>query len=151
MPGVWKGLKVSVVKKKKNKQAAQEILFERAEEEIRKFKELAQHRFKMAKAAYDYQDEETRHAISVIRDRLVLGSNGVVRISPRGANGESYSISVEVEFIEMNALFVATEVVKDLALFDIKLANYKFPPAFCAECGVSLKPSKKEKKVKFGG
>jgi hypothetical protein len=59
---------VQAVKKKKDKNfITHEILQERAEQEIEKFKELARHRFKMAKEAYEFQDGPTQEAIGIIR------------------------------------------------------------------------------------
>jgi hypothetical protein len=147
------------VKKKAHRRAAphkkrvdfdklDEILQERAEEEISAWIELTSVRGEAARKAYDAQDKETQAVLDVIQERLLLGANGYVRISPQGAKGESYAVQVSLEDLKKNALFVATEILKDFALFDFKVANYEFPEVFCAACGMTLPKRNAQRKAK---
>lgn len=89
------------------------------------------------------QDTATRQAMDRIRDRLVIGANGLLRV-----NG--HVVQVELQYIEHNAMYVATEIFKDLALLGIKVANYKFPEVYCAECGAEIAKLKTSKRKRRG-
>jgi hypothetical protein len=138
---------VTKLKKKKptrkRKVLPVEQLEEMAREEAEKFKVLADRRGRMAKAAYAAQDKATREVLDAIRDRLLMGANGLLRIQPPNAQpGDVFAVEMGMEFLEQNALFMATEILKDFALFDIRVERYKFPKNRCADCG---------KKIKDGG
>jgi hypothetical protein len=45
-------------------------------------------------------------------------------------------------------MYVATEILKDLALFEIKVANYKFPDINCSNCGAEIEKTRPKKKRK---
>jgi hypothetical protein len=110
---------------------------------LEEWKELALARERIGRAAYDHQDSQTQDVMDRIRDRLVTGASGLVAIG-------GHRVKVDLQYIEANAMYVSTEIMKDLALMDVKVANYKFPPVFCAECGAEIKklPTRKRKKVK---
>ena len=138
------------VKKKKQRGTAEEleILQGRAEAEVEKLVELAEIRGKVAQKAYDAQDKRTRKVIDAIVDRLLLGANGLIRVAPQGSKGEPYAVSISMESLKHNALFIATELMKDFALFDFKVENYVFPDVFCAGCGTKLVKKGQQKKAK---
>jgi hypothetical protein len=46
-------------------------------------------------------------------------------------------------FPPRDGMYVATEIVKDMAQMDVQVANFEFPPKLCAECGDEIKPKKK--------
>lgn len=103
------------------------------------WKELVKFRERIAREAYDFQDDKTQGVLDRIRDRLVISANGLVQVG-------GFRVKVDLQYIEANALYVATEILKDLAMMDVKVATYKFPPTFCAECGAEIKPRKRRKK-----
>jgi hypothetical protein len=127
------------VAKKKKKKVDPRIV-----EQIDEYKERSAIRLKIAKAAYDAQDQKTRQVIESIQNQLLVGASGVIRVFPTGKRNESIAVKVDMEYVENNTLYVATEILKDLALMDVKVANYKFPTVFCAECGDKI-PKKKPK------
>ena len=139
------------VVKKKSKVLAEDELEGRAKLEVEQFVEFTKTRAKMAQVAYDAQDKQTQRVLDLIRDRLIVGANGLIRISPNGAKGETYAIHVGMDVLKANALWVATEILKDLALFDFKVANYEFPDVYCAACGTALKPAGSNKPLKKKG
>ena len=109
------------------------------EKALERFRALAEKRYEIAMAAYNSQDKGTQQALDRIRDRLVIGSTGLVTV-------KGQVIQVDIGIIEHNAMYVATEIVKDLALLDIRVANYKFPEVLCAECGATLAKTKRSKR-----
>src|SRR5688572_33218248 len=80
---------------------------------LNEWKEQVRARERIAHAAYDHQDKQTREAMDRIRDRLVLGANGLIAVG-------GHRIKVDWEFIDANAMYVVTEIFKDLALMDVR-------------------------------
>jgi len=105
-------------------------------------------RYKLAMRAFDAQDDKTKDALLLMVERLRSLSTGQIRIWPNGRREASIVVPIEPEQIDQNLMYLATEILKDLSLFDIKVANYEFPPSYCIECGDKLKPSKRERLVK---
>lgn len=114
--------------------------------QVDEFKERSKIRFKIAKAAYDAQDAKTRQVIESIQSQLLLGASGVIRVYSDGKRQESVAVKVDMEYVEHNTLYVATEILKDLAMMDVKVANYKFPDVYCAECGEKIQKKKPKSK-----
>ena len=96
-------------------------------------------RLQMATEAYEMQDSETREVIDKIRDRIAIAMTGRVKTS----NGHVFQVSQEL--MDASILFIATEILKDLAMYDVKLANFKFPPN-CVGCQRKLTPTRKRKR-----
>jgi hypothetical protein len=120
-----------VVKKKKPK--ARGLTFQqRLDHELQVFMEQSIARASIAKRAYAPQDAETKAALDTMVDRIVSISRGVAtfKIGKRKVAAE-----VPTEAVKNNALYLATEILKDLALLDIRIANFRFDPQRCAECG----------------
>lgn len=118
--------------KKKRKQKPERGTPTHHAETIRRWKALAEKRGALALEAFNYQDEATQEVLSRMRDRLMLGANGLVQF--RSKEHPPFTYQAELEYIEHNALYVAVEILKDMALMDVKIANYKFPPIRCVEC-----------------
>lgn len=114
-------------------------------QQVDEFKKRSEIRYRIAKAAYDAQDIKTREVIETIRDQLLIGASGTIRVFPSGGK-TSVAVKVEMEYIEYNTLYIATEILKDLAMLDVKVASYKFPDVYCAECGDKIQKSKKKGK-----
>lgn len=112
------------------------------------FKRQTEARRKIAQAAYDAQDRDTRAVIDAICDRLSVISTGNAVVYPEGkGNSPGVLVRVPAELTDANILFFATEILKDLAMMDVRVANYEFPTVYCAECQEKL-TTKKRKKVK---
>jgi hypothetical protein len=114
------------------------------QEQVKQFEERSEIRQRVASVAYNAQDAKTKAVIDSIMDQLLLGASGTIRIF---VGKQSVAAKVDMEYVEFNAMYVATEILKDLALMDVKVANYKFPSVYCVECGDKLL-TKKKKKVK---
>lgn len=112
-------------------------------EQVEEYKRLSEKRFEIANAAYRAQDEKTRAVLNAIQDQLLVGASGTIRVYVGGK--DAIAVPVDMEYVEYNTLYVATEILKDLALLDVKVANYKFPDVFCVECGDKLKKKKKKR------
>lgn len=84
-------------------------------------------RFKIGKEVYDSQDNLTKEALDRIVDRLERVATGVINIGDK-------PVKIDREYINKNILFIATEILGDLALANIQVANFKFHPAWCSEC-----------------
>lgn len=108
---------------------------------LKNYRAITESRFRIAKAVYEHQDDLTKEVIDRIRDRLRIASTGVVSV-----NGKPYKL--EQEYVDFNIWFIATEILSDLALNGIQIANFKFHPAYCSECKreiVGVKIPKNEK------
>ena len=102
-------------------------------------------RYRIATAAFEAQDEKTKEAIRMIRDRLSVLATGTIRIFPDGKRNPGYTVQISTEHVDNNLLYIATEIVKDLAFMDIRVENYNFPKVYCAECGDKLTKVRKKK------
>jgi hypothetical protein len=105
---------------------------------LENYKAQTEARLRMATDAYELQDSETREVIDRIRDRITAATTGRVRAS----NG--HVIRVDQELSDANVLFIATEIMKDLAMYDVKVANFEFPPSYCVQCREKLPQSRKK-------
>ena len=117
----------------------------KVEEALKLFQLATDARYKIALAAYEAQDADTKNAIDGIRDRLTTIATGTIRIFPDGKRGASYTMQISTELVDANTLYIATEIIKDLAYMDIRVANYEFPTVYCADCGDKLTMKKKAK------
>ena len=116
----------------------------RVQEQVDEYQRRSEIRFEIANTAYRAQDAKTRQVIDQIQNQLLIGATGTIRVWPDGVRGQSIAVKVEFEYVEFNALYVATEILKDLALMDVQVANYKFPAVYCTDCGERI-PKKKPK------
>jgi hypothetical protein len=128
------------VKKKSSRQ--REI-----DRQVEIFQRATKARYDLAREAYDAQDEDTQEVIERIQRMLCVNANGVVRVYINGNRRKGgIPVTVDMDYIEMNAFYMAMEILKDLAMMDVKVANFKFPESFCAECGVKLNDRGKGRK-----
>jgi len=119
------------------------------EKQVELFQRATQARYDLARQAFDAQDEQTQEVIVRIQKMLCVNASGVVKFHPNGNRREGgIPVTVDMDYIEMNAFYMAMEILKDLAMMDVRVANFKFPESFCAECGVKLNDRGKGKKKK---
>lgn len=116
---------------------------QRLDQELAVFQEQSKARAKIAKRLYDVQDGETKEALDSMVERIVSISRGIAAFKIKG---KKYAAEVSVESTKNNALYLATEILKDLAMLDIRVANFRFNPKFCASCGKQMKAVKKKGK-----
>lgn len=112
-------------------------------EALETYKRIIESRYRIAMAVYEHQDDLTKEVLDRIRDRLRIASTGVVNI-----NGKPHKL--EQEYIDFNILFIACEILSDLALNDIQIANFNFHPVYCAECKREIAGVKEPKNFKAG-
>jgi hypothetical protein len=106
----------------------------------------AELRGEIAQEAYDYQDDEMKKVIDRIVTRLREASTGYVDVQVNPPSGTVVPVKLEAKYVHFNLLYVATEIVKDLAMFDVRIASYKFPPSLCVACGAELTNQTKNKR-----
>jgi hypothetical protein len=110
----------------------------KAEDEFNRWLEDLPKFHKIAERTYAAQNKLTKEALDVLTERIDSLSYGYVKF------GESY-FTVPAEIRKKNALYFATELVKDLATLDIRVADFEFPKGVCTECGKKIKVKKKGK------
>ena len=115
------------------------------EPELQRYREIIESRYNIAKQIYEAQDSLTQEVIDRIRDRLVIASTGVVSV-----NGKPYKL--EQQYIDFNIWFIAVEILSDLLLTGIQVANFKYEPSLCVECkrkimGMPMSKDKSRKNV----
>ena len=115
------------------------------EEQLEIFYAACEARYRIATAALDAQDERTQEAIRMIRDRLSVLATGTIRVFPDGKRNPGHTVQISQVYVDQNLLYIATEIVKDLAFMDIRVENYNFPKVYCAECGDKLTKVRKKK------
>lgn len=107
-------------------------------EALEEAKAIIEIRHEIAQEAYDFQDEKTKGAIDMIVRRLRLAATATVNVRVNPPRGATVPVKIEQQYVDFNLLFIATEIVKDLALCGIKIASYKFPPTFCVACSAEV-------------
>jgi len=107
----------------------------------KEFESIAETRYKMAMQVYDMQDSLTKEVLDRIRDRLRIASTGLVSV-----NGQPHKL--EQQYIDFNLMFLATEILGDLALINVRVGNFKPSPMWCAECKQKIAAVPKQGKKK---
>lgn len=125
--------KSAVAPKRKEVPVANDVALEKATEV---WIAAAKARARYALDAYHEQDDRTKEALSRIRDVLMANAGGLVRIPVPGRM--PVAVQIESEHIENNALYMAVEIMKDLAFMGIRVADFTFPQSYCASCGAEL-------------
>ena len=128
------------------KHATAKVTDKKLREAIEEFEAMCEVRYEIAKVAYDAQDTETQQVLDRIRDRLRLAVTGYIQVMVDPPHSGVVSVKVEQRFIDFNLMFVATEILKDLGLFGIRVASYKFPDMHCTNCAATITASTRPKR-----
>lgn len=131
-----------MVQAKKKALKTKKLVDRLVEDEVDAFMDATKKRYEIALRALKSQDEETTDAILRVADRFSTTQPSYLHVYPHGKNKASVAVPIPKEVMEQNALYIATEIFKDLAFLDIRIANYVFPRGICAECGKRLTPKK---------
>lgn len=115
------------------------------EHQLEIFKRATEARYELAMRAYNAQDNQTKDALDIMVARLRTIGTGQIRIFPDGKRGHSVVVPIEPVLQDQNIMFLATEIFKDLALMDVQVANYEFPPVYCVECGDKISLTRRAK------
>jgi hypothetical protein len=105
----------------------------------------AEARYKKARRVYEIQDDETQDALDRMTTLLCRIARKNMWVGVGKTAEERVVLTIPEETIYHNMFYMANEILKDLALFDIRVAEYTFPPNLCVECGAEVKPRKKVK------
>lgn len=123
----------------------------RVKEALEEWKTLTEVRYELAKEAFDAQDEPTQALLMRMVNRLRLGASGYITVRVNPPHGAGVPVKIDQEYLDYNLLYVATEILKDLALFDIKVGTYKLPPTTCVNCGAEITREEKKPRRKRRG
>lgn len=107
-------------------------------EAIEEHQSIAEVKYELAKAAYDAQDKETKAVIDRIVDTLRTYATGYIHVQLQPPTGALVPVKLDNTYLGYNLLYLAVEIVKDLAFLDIQVASFEFPEAYCARCGAEL-------------
>lgn len=91
----------------------------------------AEVRGELADTAIDLQDDKTKALIEQMVAELRKGVTGNIVVKDVPAR-------ISDDAVEANLRYVATEILKDLAVFDIRVGTYNLPSHLCVLCGVEL-------------
>jgi hypothetical protein len=108
------------------------------EQAIEEFEATSEVKYDLAKAAYDVQDAKTQQVIDRIVATLRTYATGYVTFQLAPPRGAVEAVKITNEYLGYNLFYLAVEVVKDLAIMGIRVAEFEFPPALCSNCGVEL-------------
>lgn len=146
----WSRSVAKPVKKKAPKPISESELRKLADAAMEDFKAEAKARYDKAHKVYVKQDDDTQDAL----DRMVTLLCRIARRNmwvSAGKRGDRLVLTIPDETVYHNMFYMGVEILKDLAIMDIRIANYTPPADLCAECGKEVKPKKKptaKKKVK---
>jgi hypothetical protein len=107
-------------------------------EAIARQKSISEVKYEIAREAFDLQDDKTKEVIDRMVETLRNYTTGYINVQLQPPTGALVPVRLDNEYLGYNLLFLAVEIVKDLALLDIKVANFKFPPSMCVKCGAEL-------------
>lgn len=106
------------------------------DEMVETFQAVSEFKEELARAAIDEQDKPTQKAIYAIHKILV--DNATSAITDRDPDGNLCTVNVDIKYISYNFLWLAVQIVKGLALVDLRVANFNFPPSLCSNCEAEL-------------
>lgn len=124
-------------------------------DELRKLAGQAMEDFKIeAKARHDKahklyvkQDDDTQDALDRMTALLVRIARRQMWVGVGGKQDRLVMVIPE-ETIYHNMVFMAVEILKDLAQMDVRVAGFKFVHNLCAECYAEISPKKQTVKKK---
>jgi hypothetical protein len=116
---------------------------ELVKESVEQFYLVSEMKYEIAKAAYDAQDDDTRDMIDQLVKVLNLHATGYITVQLDPPHGGAVPVKVEKRYVDFNTLYIVMDMLKTLALFDIRVGKYVFPAAHCAQCEAELIPERK--------
>lgn len=134
-------------KKPHKKHVGENKLRKLADAVMKEFEAEAKARYTRAHKAYAQQDDDTQETIDRITTFLLRIARKNMWV---GIGNDKIVMTIPESTLYHNMFYMACEILKDLALMDVRVSSYTFPANLCAECGIELKPTKAKKKVKRG-
>src|SRR5262245_45492169 len=131
-----------VAKKKSRKRVSETELWKLADKALQDFQLSSADRAARAKRVYDLQDNATKDAIDRIQDVL---SEIARRHMWVGLAGDSHRVVQVIpdQVVRDNMLYMAVEIMLDLARMDIQVEGFVIPKNLCAECKNLIQPRKR--------
>ena len=115
-----------------NLKATDELVKEAVEE----FEAISEMKHDIAKAAYEQQDADTRTMIDNLVSVLKAHATGKITVEVEGVG--PMAVEVDDKLIDWNTLYIVMDMLKTLALFDIRVGKFVFDTAHCAQCEAEL-------------
>lgn len=131
-------------KPKPQKKLSEAKLDALADAAMEKFTAEVVARHDAAHEIYAKQDSQTQDAIERIQDIMLRIGRKRMWISVGGR--EDRVVRDIPQAVQARiAWYIAVQIVKDLAVMDIRIEDYKHPAGNCAMCGTDFKPTNKKK------
>lgn len=131
---------------KPHKKVSEARLFEMAQKAMADFSAEAKKRYDKAHRSYKQQDDDTQDALDRMTTLLCRIARKKMWVTT-GGRQDRVVMTIPEETVYHNMFYMAVEILKDLAVMDVRVANYTFPADTCVECGktIELKPRAKKK------
>ena len=107
----------------------------RLAEMTEEFAFLSELKGELANEVVKAQDKSTRNAIMAVHGILLANATGGIT---EHSGGKLRTVKVDMKWISANLLWLAVEIVKGLALVDLRVVNFTFPTTQCATCGATI-------------
>lgn len=121
----------------------------RVQEAVDEFYLVSEMKYELAKTAYDEQDDETKRMIDQLVKVLNLHTTGYINVQLAPPEGAVIPVKITKQYVDYNTLYIVMDMLKTLAIFDIRVGKYIFPTTICAQCEAVIIPERKTRgKVK---
>lgn len=110
---------------------------------VEEFYTISEMKHEIAKAAYDAQDDDTRDMIDQLVKVLNLHATGFITVQLDPPHGGPVPVRIDKRYVDFNTLYIVMDMLKTLALFDIRVGKYTFPASHCSQCEAELIPERK--------
>ena len=113
------------------RKSAAALVDNRVQEAVEMAEIEAEVRGELADTAIELQDDKTKALIERMVAELRKEVTGRIVVGDKAG-------MISREALDANLRFIATEILRDLQVFDIRVGTYILPPGLCALCGVEL-------------
>jgi hypothetical protein len=109
---------------------------ELVKEAVEEFEAVTEMKFDIAQASYDKQDADTQKMVDELVRVLTQHATGKITVEVEGVG--PMQVKVDDKFIGWNALYIVMDMLKTLALFDIRVGKFVFDSSHCVSCEAEL-------------
>jgi len=102
------------------------------DEAVEMFEAVAEVKAELANAVLEAQDAKTKALILIVASSLRSRLSDGIKVKVGRSHIDAMARG---KAIESTVLWMATELVKDLALVGLQVGNFQFPSDVCAICG----------------
>jgi hypothetical protein len=104
------------------------------DEAVAEFQDLSEIRYELAKRAYKAQSATMQNTVDSILATLRIHAKDYIDVQLQPPHGALVPVKIERRYVDFNLLYIAMDILKNLALFDIRIGDYEFPPSLCTNC-----------------